>query len=145
VSTKFLIDLDKLPLFKAMDVVKAPKKIGSVVDLYYQTREQRLIVDKLAAELKKQESLLKELIIDTVPKSDSSGAVGMLASVQIVPKITFGAKDWDKIWAYIFKYKETDILQKRLSVEAVSSRFDLKKPVPGTERVPYKDLSIHKL
>ena len=137
--------LKDIPTFKPLVLGKQPKMIGSVVDLYYETRQQRLEVDKLSAALKAQESMLKGVIIDTVPKSNSTGAAGKLANALIVMKTTPAAKDWDLIYKYIQKNKAFELLQRRLSTEAVVERWDAGQEIPGVEHMHFKDLSLNKL
>lgn len=124
-----------------------PKTLGACADEMYQTRAARLALQKEVAELEKRESILKNHIIDTMPKSDG-GAVGKLVRVTIVSKVRAQAKDWEAFWEYVWKNRKkgaTALVQRRLSEAAVKEIWDSGKEIPGVESFTTLDLSVNKL
>jgi hypothetical protein len=122
-----------------------PDTIGAAVDALYSTRLLRLEVQKEVEKLAKFEAELKDHLIQTLPKSDSTGAAGKLARVTIVPKTVPTVEDWDKLYAYVRKTKDFSLLQKRLSDAAVVERWDAGKEVPGIGRFTVVGVSVNKL
>jgi len=140
VSTKGLPEVPSYRPPKAL-----PKRVGTVADLYYETRQRRLALQKVVDELKKQESLMKAFVIDEVPKSNATGVAGRIARVQVVGKSSPRADNWDDFYKYMFRVKRPELLQKRLSNEAIQELWDDGKTVPGVIEFKFKDISITKL
>lgn len=130
---------DKAPKFKP------PKKIGECADLLYTLRAKRLKIQKQADDVKTQETILTEHIINTLPATAQSGVAGKLARVSIqkedVPKVD----DWDKFYAYIAKNKAFELLGRRLKTEAINERLDKEKKIPGIGSITVKSVSINKV
>lgn len=137
--------LPEVPKFKRLAESKLPKRMGTAADLYYETKQMRLLFQKLTDELRAQETTLKDLLINVVPKSNATGIAGKVARAQIVLKSTFRVTDWDKVYAYILRNKAPELLQRRLSTQAIAERIDAGKPVPGVEDFQFKDVSLNKL
>lgn len=124
---------------------KFPKSLAACADLLYKTREERLRLAKAVKELDEYETALEEHLIDKLPVSDATGVAGKIARVQIIPKVVPTVKDWDALWKYIFKTKATEFLQRRISVDAVTERWEAGKEVPGVERFNAKKVSVTKV
>lgn len=124
--------------------IKYPKSMGACADMLYDLRQKRLEADKVAAELKSQENALKEYIIDNLDK-ESTGACGKHHMVRVVTKHKPQVKDWDVFYKYVSRTKSFDMLQKRLSEQAVAARLDDGKQVPGVELFVAVDISLTKV
>lgn len=135
--------LPEIPKFEPLTT--PPKRVGTVADLYYETKQRRLAIDKVAAALKKQEGILKQFLIDEVPKSNATGVAGKVARAQIIGKTTPRVDDWDAFYKYLLKVKRPELLQKRVSVEAIVELWTDKKVVPGVIEFGYKDVSLTKI
>ena len=122
-----------------------PKTLGECADMIYSMRAERLQAQKAIEELEEREKMLKQYIIDTLPKEVGSSAGGKLAKVELkqkqIPRIT----DDNAFYGYLARTKRWDLLQRRLSDSAVVELYDLGKPVPGTELMPVLNLSITKV
>lgn len=120
-------------------------RLAQAVDQYYNVRLARLEKDKEAAELKKQETELKQFLIDNISKSDATGVCGrmMRATLRVKPEPT--AEDWEAIRKYVTRYKAWDILQKRLSTTAIKERWDDGKQIPGVGTIQVVDVSLTSL
>lgn len=124
---------------------KIPKTLGLCADLLYTTRANRLLLQKEVDALEEQEKLLKEHIINTLPKSDQSGASGKLANVKVLKKLVPQVKDWDAFYLYVGKNKRWDLMQRRLSDTAVKEMWDSGKKIPGVESFDAVTVSITKV
>jgi hypothetical protein len=124
---------------------KLPKTLAACADLLYSIRESRLALNRQAEELETQEKLIKEHLINTLPKSEASGVAGKLARVTIVTKLVPQTSDSDALHAYIKKTGDWDLLQGRLSDKAVRLRWEAGKTVPGVEAFQTVSVSINKV
>lgn len=127
-----------------------PKNLAQCADQYYSTREQRLALERQAEELKTQEGVLKEYIIDNLPKSNATGIAGKLVRVSVVDKTVYQVKDWDSIREYIVKnQKKTPgvwaLMNKALNQKTVKEMADAGTTVPGVEHFEAPTLSVNKL
>jgi|SRR6267378_3652796 len=128
--------------------LKIPKNLAQAVDLYYSTREERLALAKQVAAMEENEKLLKQHLIDNIPKSNATGIAGKLARVSIVPKVVAQVADWDKFYEYIAKNRTKGgfaLLNKAVNQKAVQEIWDAKKKVPGVGSFHTATLSLNKL
>jgi len=146
-ATKDPLMLIELPTFKPILATKIPKRIGTVPDLLYKTKQTRLALQKVVDLLKVQEQTLKDYAINTIPKSKSTGVSGAIANIRIVPKTALRATDWEKVYKFIKANDAFEMLQKRLSDKACEERLDArgKRGLPGIEEYPYVDISLTKV
>jgi hypothetical protein len=112
-------------------IPKLPAKCG---DLLYETRQERLKVQKVVEALESQEAKLKEYIIENLPKSKANGITGSIARVELDKKAIPSVKDWDAFYAYIAKHQAWELLQRRPAEAAVKERWEAGETVPGVEK-----------
>lgn len=125
--------------------IKLPKTLAACADRLYQIREEKGRIKAELEKVEREEGVLREHIIEQLPKSDATGIAGKIARAKIESKSIPTARDWDKIHAYIKKTGNFDIVQRRLSVGAVNELLDAKKKVPGVEMFQSKTVSVTKL
>lgn len=130
---------------KTAKTVAIPKTIGACADLIYKIREQRKKAQKVIDEFDAQEAIIREHIINTLPKSDTTGVSGKIAKVAVVTKTVCQVENWDKFYAYIKKTGAFELMQRRVSDGAVKERWDQKKKVPGVTPFLVPTLSVNKL
>lgn len=135
---------------KRVAVLKAPKAptakmLADKADEYHTTREQRLAIEKQAKALQKQETELKNWLIDNIPKSEVTGVTGKLVRVSIVRKEKPAAEDWPALYAHMQETGEFDLVQRRVSETAVRARWEDGKDVPGVGHFHYVDVSVNKV
>ena len=128
-----------------MTLFKPPKALGTCADKLYEIRQQRLAAQKVVEKLTEQETALKEHIIQTLPKSESSGITGKVARVTIVKKIIPQVADWDKLYKHISRTKSFELLQRRVSDTAVKERWENGKQVPGVDHFTIVTVGINKI
>lgn len=125
-----------------------PKSMGACADLYAKVRAERLAADKAAAELKAQETLIANHIIDNLDKN-STGAAGKTHRVQVKidPKLRVAPEKWNEFYAWVAKNKAWDMLQKRISDKAIAERLAQPRPpkIPGVETFNAVKVSLTKI
>lgn len=103
---------------------KLPKTQGACADLLYTTQKQRLDLQKKVEELRALEYAIECHFIDTLPKADSLGVSGRLATVrvkdkEIVELVGTESDRFAKVYEYILKNGRKDpgvwsLLQRRV-------------------------------
>lgn len=124
---------------------KLPKTMGACADRLFEVKNLRLAQQKLADALKEEETFLSEHIIATLPKSEASGVAGKVARVTVVEKIVPQVENWDLVYQHIKKTGSFELLQRRLSNEAVQERWEANKKIPGVKSFHNKVVSINKV
>jgi hypothetical protein len=129
-----------------MTPIKLDKaKPGRVVDALYALRTERLQLQGVVEDMKAEEQRVKDWLIDTLPKADLTKLAGKQASASLTRTTQADIKDWKKLFGYCQKTGDFDLLQKRVSIEAVRERWDNGVELPGVERFTRLDLSLTKL
>jgi len=120
----------------------AQTKIGTTITKFLKLKA------KITAETKKVEALKSEanaMSIEIIKELESTNAMGAdvkAGSVKLKEEIMFSAKDWKKVWKWIFKNNSEDILQKRLSQPMLRELLEDGVKIPGLEKMTKKSLSI---
>lgn len=127
------------------DAFKVPKTVGACADLLFELRAKKSEAKKKVDEIEAQEKAVKDFLIENLPKSSQTGAVGKLAKAQVVTKQEPQVEDWDALYAHISKTKSWDLLQRRLSTGAIKERWENKKQVPGVGVFPVVSVSVTKV
>jgi len=131
-------------------VFKPPKDLAVCADLLYTTQRERAELTRLVEALASKEHVLREHIINTLPKS-SSGVSGKLARISIELKTTIKMVDWDAYYTNVVKeFKKEGVaafafLQKRVGESIVKERWAAGKKVPGVEPLKIPVVSVNKV
>ena len=129
----------------AKPTVKLPKSLAACVDLLYTTQQARYAAQKELSKMEAVEAAIKARLIDELPVSQATGLAGRVALAQIKVKDVPTIEDDKKFYAYVKKNNAFDLLQRRLSAEAVELRWAAKKAIPGVGVFHAKKVSITKL
>lgn len=121
-----------------------PKTLGACVDELGLLREQLSALHRDEEKLKERKAALEQRLIEELPASDAEGIAGKACRATIVTKRVPVVKDWAKLYAYVKKTGAFELLQRRLSTEAVEERWGDKKQVPGIEGFTVKKVSLTK-
>ncbi len=128
--------------------LKIPKSLAAVADLYYTKREERLELQRQAAAIEEDEKLLKQHLIDNLPKSQATGVAGKLVRVSVTTKEVPQVTDWDKFYAYVAKNKAKGgfaLLNRAVNAKAINEIWDSGKKVDGVGKFTAVNLSVNKL
>lgn len=122
-----------------------PDSPGRCADLYKEVeglyRDMKSETDAVGDRM----SEIKEHLIQTLSKSDDTGAAGLKYRVQVKTDAKPKPADWDAIYKYIAEHERFDLLQRRLSDRAVMDILDQEGKMPGIERIHVPKLSITKI
>ena len=124
---------------------KLPKALGACADMLYDVRQQRLTLQKEVDALAEREALIRDHLIESLPKSDASGVAGKAARAQVRVKAVPQVTDWDKFYGHIKKKGEFELLNRAVNRAAVAERWEAGKEVPGVGRFNQVSISITKL
>jgi hypothetical protein len=130
---------------KRGEAMKAPKTLGQCADLLFDLKEEKARLNKQIADLEEKEKFLKNHLIETVNKEDSSGVQGKKARVQVKTKEIPVVKEWESFYSFVLKTKDFSLLQRRLNDGAVKERWESGKVVPGVETFHAVTVSVTKL
>ena len=128
--------------------LKIPKSLAIAADMYYSTKEKRLTMQREVDAIKAEEELLKNHLIDSIPKSDATGIAGKLCRVSVTTKVIGQAADWDAIYAYCAKNRAKGgfaLLNKALNQKTIQEIWESGKEVPGVQEFTTVNLSVNKL
>lgn len=126
-------------------IYKFPKALGECADLLYTLKAKRLAGQKQVNEVEAEEQALRAHLIDTLPKSLSSGISGRVARVTIVTKQVPQLKDDEAFFAYVKKTGRFDLMQRRLSTGAIEELWEAGKTVPGIEPFTVVTVGLNKV
>lgn len=126
---------------------QVPKSLGAAADCLYQLKEERLRLQKEVEQLEANEKLVKNYLIDNLPKSQALGVAGKVARATIITQVvpSVKAENWPLVFAYIKKKGAFDLMQKRLSTAAVESRWNEGLEIPGVEPFNIVKVSLNKV
>lgn len=129
---------------------KPPKTLAACADQLYNTQQQRYALQKQVEELSKQETILREHLINNLPKSDATGVAGKVARATVKSRDVYVVKDWDKLYGYITLNAKKNpgvwsLLQRRLGEGAAAEIISAGKKLPGVEAGTVPVISLNKV
>lgn len=125
--------------------IKIPKSSAAAADLWYAIREHRLEEQKRVDKIKEAESMLRQHLIDTIPKSDATGAVGKRVQVQIIQKEVLAVQDADALEKFARRKGNEDLMVLRPNQKAIADRVENGKAVPGVGWNKFADIKYKSL
>lgn len=136
---KVLKELDKL-----LKDRPAPKVLGAAIDALDELRDSRKALQAKAERAKELESKFEEAIFSKFTKAELEGGRGKRAQASVTRREHATIEDYDRLSAYILEKGELDLLQRRLSAEAVKARWSEGVVVPGVGKYVDVRLSLTK-
>lgn len=118
------------------------KKLGTKVLEFMKLRAKATKKQKEVDAIKSEASTLEKEIIIMLEDDKNDRAGCRLGGVKISKNDVFSAKDWKKVWAYIFKQKDSGLVQKRLSQALLKEYLEDGLKIPGVERMVQKKLTL---
>ena len=132
-----------------LDPAKLPA--GTLVDCLYELKGLSKLLGSVTAPfddfLPAKVKAVEDYFINTLEVGESSGVQGYSARVQVTSKPVPVVKpeNWIKFWTYVAKTKQWDLLQRKVSAEAVRERWDNKRQVKFVDVFNAKSTSCTKL
>lgn len=126
-------------------VKKGPAPIGLQIDALFKLKEELRKHQEAEAGIKARIEEAELKLMETMDKEGVSKSTGKMATVSVSETVTGNVVDWDALWAYIFKTKQSHLLQRRVSDPAIRELFETKGAVPGVEPFTKRRLNVRKL
>lgn len=124
---------------------KVPKTLGACADLLMELRTKKSAAQKVVDDYAEQITEIQNYLIENLPKSDATGAVGKVAKALVKVTQEPSVEDWESFYAHVAKTKSWDLLQRRLASPAVKERWEAGKKVPGVGVFPVVKVSVTKI
>jgi hypothetical protein len=121
-----------------------PKTLGACADELGGVEDRVAELNKQLEDAKAYRGRLEAHLIEELPASDADGICGKVKRATVVKKRVPTLKDWKKFTAHLKKTGDFDLVQHRLSSEAVKSRWDEGRQVPGVQGITVKKISLTK-
>ncbi len=124
---------------------EAPRDVVErAITEWREIREARLAQDKIADGLKKEETQLKDFIIEAMRSQCYEGVVvgNRITQVRVKPVPTVA--DRATLESFIYDNKALELLQFRVSSAAIAERVEAGQTIPGIEYIDSFDLSDKK-
>lgn len=128
--------------------LKIPVKLSAVADLAYELRAERLAIGRVAAEYLKQETQLKEHLINNLAKGDASAIAGKVATAKVVVEPIPVVKDEAKLWAAIKRNKAKYgalVAKPAIDSSVLKQMFEDGVSIPGVEAFNVVKVSLTKV
>lgn len=131
---------------RAAPAAPAAKKdelpLGKLIDNLFDMRAKRAVVEAKAKDMKAEECVVEEQILERLHREEVAGSRGKKASAFVTQSVVAQVTDWDAFHAFIGKKKMWHLLQRRTSDAACREMFTLGKNIPGVEPFTKVGLSI---
>lgn len=125
---------------------KFPAKVtGALTDRLWEVNKKRLALQKEVDLLQAEETAIKEHIINTLPKSETSGIAGKFCRVTVVNKSRPQLEDPTKFRAWLVRNKAWDCISSALAPAGIKARWESGKEVPGVKEFQYPTVSVNKI
>jgi len=119
--------------------------IGAMIDALYETREERLKLERAADVLKKVEAQLSKDIVSGLSEVDLKAGRGNRANFSFKTEETPNVTNWPILYKFVATTNEFGLLQKRISVPVWKSfKEESNLIVPGTEVFELTKVSLTK-
>lgn len=126
-------------------VKKGPPPLGLQIDALYQLKQELSAHQEKEKAIQARISDAEAKLMETMEAQGVDKSTGKLATISISETVTGNVTDWDALWAYIFKTKQSHLLQRRISDPAIRELFEKKGQVPGVEPFTKKRLNVRKV
>lgn len=134
----------------ASPLFKKPAKPAECADMLFTQRTERLKIQRQADAIEENEKLLKQFLIEALPRQKSTGVAGKLARISLKKKTVAVVKDWDKFYKYVVKEFAKNpgafaVLNRAINQAAIDEIWKSGKTVPGVEPYELTTVSVEKL
>ena len=122
--------------------LKMPSTLGATIDLLWQLREERKIVEASVKAIKEKEDAVEAHLMSNFDRSGLDGAKGKHGLETLKKSTVADVDDWPTFYGYIQRNKAWDLLQKRPAITAIRERWDAGKAIPGVSPKEIVTLSL---
>ena len=143
-ATKKKVAKKKAIAKKSSPPAKLSKELSKKVSDFILLKRNITAANKQIKEMTSEAYALECELMEHLEKINQLGIKVKVGSITVKEKDVFNAKDWNKINAYCFKHKTTDLFQRRLNTTLLNDMFKDGKRVAGIEHFVKKSLDHSK-
>ncbi len=115
---------------------------GAQVDAMWALREKKRALETQVNEISEQLTAAENELMESMAANGLDKMTGKFASVSVSTSVVATVTDWDELWKFIIKTKNTQLLQRRVSDPAYRELIELGKKVPGANPFEKKRLNL---
>lgn len=117
-------------------------EMGTLADLFWQVKNQRLAADKEAKALKSQEDAAEAKLIEQMlrQKVTATGGKDVILTLPS-PKEEPVVQDWQEFWKFIKSQDDMSLFERRPGRAAIKERWLNGEDIPGVSKFPVYKLS----
>ena len=117
-------------------------QLGELADKFWKVKTKRLAADKVAKELKTEESGMDSLLIEQMLLNEISAVGGKdIVLVLNKPVMEPTVTDWVKFWEFIKDQDDSSLFEKRPGRKAIKERWEAGQVIPGVTKFPVYTMS----
>ena len=118
------------------------QELGMLADEFWVVKQKRLAADKVAKELKANESaceakLIEQMLRQTISAVGGGDVIFTMGAPTQEPVVT----DWQEFWQYIKKEDDISLVEKRPGRAAIKERWETGAQIPGVGKFPVYKLN----
>lgn len=130
----------------ATTATRKPKlSLGAQIDKMWDIREKKRSLEASIKDLDGQLATIEAELMEDMEANGVDKMTGKHAGVSITSNTVAHVTDWDELWKFILKTKNTQLLQRRVSDPAYRELLEMGKKVPGAEAFIKKRLNLRSL
>ena len=130
----------------ATAATRKPKpSLGAQIDKMWEIREKKRTLEASIKDLDGQLATIEAELMEDMEANGVDKMTGKHAGVSITSNTVAHVTDWDEMWKFILKTKNTQLLQRRVSDPAYRELLEMGKKVPGAEAFTKKRLNLRSL
>ena len=130
----------------ATAATRKPKpSLGAQIDKMWDIREKKRGLEASIKDLDGQLTTIEAELMEDMEANGVDKMTGKHAGVSITSNTVAHVTDWDELWKFILKTKNTQLLQRRVSDPAYRELLEMGKKVPGAEAFTKKRLNLRSL
>ncbi len=130
----------------ATTATRKPKlSLGAQIDKMWDIREKKRSLEASIKDLDGQLATIEAELMEDMEANGVDKMTGKHAGVSITSNTVAHVTDWDELWKFILKTKNTQLLQRRVSDPAYRELLEMGKKVPGAEAFTKKRLNLRSL
>lgn len=124
---------------------KSKPSLGAQIDKMWDIREKKRALEASIKDLDGQLATIEAELMEDMEANGVDKMTGKHAGVSITSNTVAHVTDWDEMWKFILKTKNTQLLQRRVSDPAYRELLEMGKKVPGAEAFTKKRLNLRSL
>jgi hypothetical protein len=124
---------------------KSKPSLGAQIDKMWDIREKKRTLEASIKDLDGQLATIEAELMEDMEANGVDKMTGKHAGVSITSSTVAHVTDWDEMWKFILKTKNTQLLQRRVSDPAYRELLEMGKKVPGAEAFTKKRLNLRSL